>query len=238
MGNSWFYVSTVEHFWVQRRFDVLRQIAGDVIEKAGVVGEIGCGHGLVQRQIEDFYRKPVKGFDLNEVALKKNVSRSSPVCCYDIFHRLPEEKDQFDALIMFDVLEHLPDEDAFLQAAKFHLAPGGKILINLPAFSFLWSKYDVAQGHYRRYNLEMLRSVVERNGMRIVNSTYWGMPLTPVLLLRRVWTMLLPEDKAIAAGFETGSSFVNKAMGVLSRLETIPQHVVGTSVMAVLENRS
>src|ERR1700675_2325409 len=85
MADCWFEIASIEHFWVRRRFDVLRTLAGDLIASAKEMAEIGCGHGLLQKQIEDGYGREVAGFDLNEYALKQNVSRRSSVSCYDIF---------------------------------------------------------------------------------------------------------------------------------------------------------
>ncbi len=90
MGNRWFEVSSIDHFWIRRRFEVLRKLAGDLISNAKHIAEVGCGHGLLQLQVEQAYGGEVTGFDLNEFALKQNVSRVSPVCCYDITMRDPE----------------------------------------------------------------------------------------------------------------------------------------------------
>ena len=66
-------------FWIRRRFKVFQQLAGNLIPGAQTIAEIGCGNGLVQRQIEVAYGKEVSGFDLNEAALKINVSCLSSV---------------------------------------------------------------------------------------------------------------------------------------------------------------
>jgi hypothetical protein len=55
MADRWFEIASIDHFWVRRRFDVLRRLAGDWIANSRAMAEIGCGHGLLQRQIEDAY---------------------------------------------------------------------------------------------------------------------------------------------------------------------------------------
>jgi len=52
MANWWFGIATIDHFWIQRRFEVLRRLAGSLIPVAREIAEIGCGHGLLQHQIE------------------------------------------------------------------------------------------------------------------------------------------------------------------------------------------
>src|SRR5260370_3522498 len=85
MADRWFEIASIEHFWVRRRFDVLQRLAGDLIASAKEMAEIGCGHGLLQRQIEDSYGREVAGFDLNECALKLYVSRRGAGFCCDTF---------------------------------------------------------------------------------------------------------------------------------------------------------
>jgi SAM-dependent methyltransferase len=174
MGDWWFDIATPDHFWIRRRFEVMRRLADSCIRSAQRTAEIGCGNGLLQRDFEDHYSISVAGFELNELALKKNVSRTSPLYCYDIHHRQPRFQACFDLLLLFDVLEHIEDESRFLQSVKFHLADCGTLLINVPAHEFFRSDYDRAAGHIRRYSANRLQTVLEENGFRIKACTYWG----------------------------------------------------------------
>jgi len=237
MGDDWYGIASLNHFWIERRFEVLRHLADGTIRQASAIAEVGCGHGLVQRQIEDHYGRDVTGFDLNELALNQTASRTSKVCCYDLFQKDSEFKGHFDLILLFDVLEHLQDEDEFVEAIQFHLAPQGKILINVPALQSLWSKYDEAAGHFRRYNIEALRRVAQRNGMAIGDWSYWGAPLTPLLVLRKLLLAARPSEKVISTGFDPRNPVLNRLLFWLSRCEQIPQHLAGTSVMAVFEPR-
>lgn len=237
MADEWFGIAGLDHFWIQRRFQVLCRIAGETLTRAQEIAEIGCGHGMVQRQIEDKFRKNVTGFDLNERALQQSVSRMSEVCCYDVFQKQPEYGGRFDAIVLFDVIEHLPDEDAFLDAIRFHLAPGGKLLINVPALEKLWSRYDVAAGHYRRYDSASLTRATERNGLITRDWTYWGMPLVTLLQLRKIWLEKKSDDQVIASGMDSRWGWMNRILLLVSQFEPIPQHLIGTSLMAVLEKR-
>ena len=164
MGDQWFEIANLDHFWIMRRFQVLTKLADDLVRGATSVAEVGCGHGLLQRQIEDHYQRQVTGFDLNEVALRQTASRTSAVCCYNLFHQDVDYKGRFDLVFLFDVLEHLDDEDAFLKAIQFHMTAKGRIVVNVPALQTLYSNYDKAVGHVRRYNIAGLRRVAERNG--------------------------------------------------------------------------
>ena len=238
MADWWFGIATIDHFWIQRRFDVLRRLAGSLIPIAGEIAEIGCGHGLLQRQIEETYGRQVTGFDLNEFALKQSLARLSNIFCYDIHQQDPSLRQRFDLMFLFDVLEHMADEDQFLRAVMFHLAPGGKLVLNVPAGKWAYSAYDEAAGHVRRYSIRSLQDTAGRNRLQIAKSSYWGLPLAPTLLLRRLWLLGKRDrdrDKIISEGFSPRTKVLNRLLSLVSRCEPIPQRFLGTSIMAVLE---
>ena len=232
-GDWYFDSATLDHFWVRRRFEVLRRLADSVIRGARNVAEIGCGHGLLQKGIEETYGIGVAGFELNSVALEKNVS-TSPLFFYNIHHRNPEFRSRFDLLLLFDVLEHIEDESGFLQSVRFHLADRGTLVINVPAHPWLYSDYDRAAGHVCRYSLPHLVQVAVRSGLKVRAASYWGLPLVPLLLLRKGMRMEHGNGKA---GFDAGSPLMNRILHSWACCEPLPQKFLGTSVMGVFEKQ-
>src|ERR1700745_702861 len=107
MSDKWFDIVNLDHFWTRRRFDVLRALLRRLSVFPDRACEIGCGNGLVQRQIEDRFSITVDGIDLHMSALKASVSRKGKLFCYDIFEQRPEFREMYDFLILFDVLEHI-----------------------------------------------------------------------------------------------------------------------------------
>ena len=63
----------------------------------------------------------------------------------------------FDTIVYIDVLEHIENDAAELRAAASHLRPGGSVIVLAPAHQWLFTPFDAAIGHYRRYNRFMLR---------------------------------------------------------------------------------
>jgi SAM-dependent methyltransferase len=234
MGDWWFDIATKDHFWIRRRFDVMRRLADSVLRNSKSAAEIGCGNGLLQKGVEEYYGISVTGFDLNEVALRKNVSRLSPLYCYDIHERNPKFGAHFDLLFLFDVLEHIEAEGDFLQSAKFHLTDSGILLVNVPAHQFFHSDYDRAAGHVRRYSINHLAKVAEENGFKIRALSYWGLPLVPLLLARKGMSMGRTDGRA---GFDTRGSTINSLLAAVARCEPLPQKFLGTSLMAVLHKQ-
>ena len=106
----------------------------------------------------------------------------------------------------------------------------------MPALQLLFSKYDRAAGHLRRYSLEQLEGVCRKVGLRQVAATYWGAPLLPLLLVRKLVLALRDgEEAVINQGFRPPGPTTNKLLGAISSIEPVPQRWVGTSVMGVFE---
>ena len=215
---------------------MLRTIADARFRSATRVAEIGCGNGVLQRQLEDAYDLAPAGFDLHETALRQNICRRGKVYCYDIHDRADEFRKAFDILLMFDVLEHIEDQELFLESARFHLADGGCIIVNVPALQWLFSAYDRVQGHQRRYSLPALLEIAQRTGFKVSEATYWGAPLIPILALRKAAvTIGGAQIDSYSAGFDPRGDFINTGLYHFSRCEVLPQRIAGTSVMAVLD---
>jgi SAM-dependent methyltransferase len=105
---------------------------------------------------------------------------------------LPVFSNGFDLIVMLDVLEHIEyDEQAVTALAKL-LNQGGRMVITVPAFPFLWSHHDVIHHHKRRYKLATLKEVLQNSGMRVCHMTYFNMWLFPLISLVRLLSGLLP----------------------------------------------
>lgn len=239
MGDAWFDIASTSHFWIRRRFEVLRKLAPQCDWRRLKLAEIGSGSGLVQRQFEDQFGAEVDGFDLNESALQNAVSRKSRCFCYNIHARVEQLRRAYDAIVLFDVIEHIDDHRGFLESAIFHLKPCGSLIINVPALMSLFSAYDKAAGHVRRYSAEELIALVEACGLKTTVWTYWGRPMLPLLAIRkRRLEKMTDEDEILRDGFASRGTLGNLALLTLSRCERIPQHKSGTSLMLVATRQS
>jgi len=77
----------------------------------------------------------------------------------------------FDAILYIDVLEHIASDATELLQSRQHLAPGGVLVVLSPAWPWLYSAFDAAIGHYRRYTKASLAAVVP-NDLECVTSRY------------------------------------------------------------------
>jgi SAM-dependent methyltransferase len=234
MGDAWFEIATIDHFWIRRRFEVLRKLTEDIPWDTLPLAEVGCGSGLLQRQVEDAFGTTVDGFDLNDLALRSSVAQRSPRFCYDVFERRAELKEKYGAIFLFDVIEHLDDDMAFLDAVLFHVQSAGMVFINVPADPGLFSEYDEAAGHVRRYLSSDLCQLAEKCGCEVLKWTYWGLPLRLLLRLRkRRLAGQRDKDAILRDGFSPRHGLVNRLLMLFSRLERIPQRRAGSSTMLI-----
>ncbi len=98
---------------------------------------------------------------------------------------LPLPDASFDVLVAFDVLEHI-EEDHLAAAEIFRvLRPGGVALIAVPCDMALWSKHDVATGHFRRYDRAGLHKLIDGAGLSVETLWSWNVLLRPVVKMRR-----------------------------------------------------
>jgi len=81
------------------------------------------------------------------------------------------EAETFDTLLYIDVLEHIDDDHAEMKRALAHLAPGGRIVVLSPAHQWLFTPFDRAIGHFRRYSKSTLRACTPP-GARLLELYY------------------------------------------------------------------
>lgn len=74
---------------------------------------------------------------------------------------------------LFDVVEHIQDDESFLNHIGELLSPGGRVYITVPAYNWLWSQEDTLAGHARRYTLGSLSRVLKKAGYTIDYATYF-----------------------------------------------------------------
>jgi SAM-dependent methyltransferase len=91
------------------------------------------------------------------------------------------------AIGMFDVLEHLPNRPAMLHEIRRVLAPGGHLILTLPALRMLWSGSDEAAGHYLRYSKRTIRRELADAGFTVERARYFFvLTVLPLLILRAI----------------------------------------------------
>ncbi len=173
-----------------------RYLKGDVLEVGAGLGgttEILCDGS----QSKWLCLEPDK--EMTESIKDKIRSGHLPSCCQARagFRNELSPSDKFDAILYIDVLEHIEDDKKEAWEAANHLKPGGFLIILSPAHQFLYSPFDRAIGHFRRYSRQELRAAVPANleqvSLRYLDSVGLFASLGNRLLLRQS----MPTEKQI-----------------------------------------
>ena len=99
---------------------------------------------------------------------------------------LPFADGAFDAVFSADVLCHggVDQEKALLEMRRC-LKPGGVLVLNLPAYGWLFSAHDRAVGNVRRYAREDVAALLAQAGFARIRTSYWNTLLFPLMAARR-----------------------------------------------------
>jgi SAM-dependent methyltransferase len=82
----------------------------------------------------------------------------------------------FDAIVMINVLEHIPDDADAVRRCADLLSPGGHLLVWVPAFEALYGRFDHEIGHYRRYRRRPLHTLITSSNLRVDTLRHANLP--------------------------------------------------------------
>ena len=188
-----------EHFWFRTRNHVIRALLQQTVAKFSPgyrVLEIGCGTGNVLRELSKACPHGlVVGLDLFFGGLKFARDRvTNPLVQADL-HALPFEA-RFNLIGLFDVIEHIPNDEEVLEHLKRMIAPGGYLFLTVPAHPSLWGYFDEGARHCRRYQQAELETKLRSAGFRVEFLTYYMALIFPLVWLARKLTGLASGNKS------------------------------------------
>jgi SAM-dependent methyltransferase len=105
---------------------------------------------------------------------------------------LPFADGTFDVVSAFDVVEHCADDSRAVAELVRVLAPGGRLLLSVPAYQWAWSDHDVRAGHHRRYTRAGIVRLVEGSGLQVLRATYAFAGVFPLFAAERLRRRLRP----------------------------------------------
>jgi len=159
-----------------REFEVMRSI-----QKRGHFLEIGSGDlNLAKRLLDVFAEGTILDFN---TAQTQQIYEKLPITqkkklrliiadftIYDDFNTT------FDCVISCEVLEHVENDQAFLDKIFSLLTNKGQLILSVPARQKYWSKDDEIVGHYRRYEKEEIMSKLTSSGFSDIKIESYGFP--------------------------------------------------------------
>ena len=210
------------HWWYTARRDILHDYVAryaDLPKDARIL-EIGCGTGhnlpmLTQFGTVDAIEIDPAARDIASKRLGKPVSDAPLPALPGI------ERGAYDMIAVLDVVEHIEDDVAALEAMKECLKPGGKILIAVPAHQWMWSAHDTVNHHHRRYSKTSLKAAIDAAGLTPKKLGYFNSLLFPLAAAARVAGRITGRDDSDDS---PPAKPLNKLFEAVFRLE---RHLVG-----------
>ena len=184
----------------------------------GPVLDAGCGTGgFLWRLRRAFPDARAAGLEFNpDAAARARAKAGVPVAAGSV-NAVPFADAAFGSLVSLDVLCHAAVEpDRAL--AEFHrvLRPGGLLVLNLPAFQWLYSAHDVRVHTRRRFTAEDVGALLAAAGFAEVRARYWNSLLFPLMVLQR---KVLARGPGSASDVSLPPPWLNRGFHAATALE-------------------
>jgi SAM-dependent methyltransferase len=186
-GNDYCFEIEDKSFWFQHRNSCIVELVKMFPPRMHApIIDVGGGNGFVAKGLLD------AGWDVVVVepgpAGARNArQRGLPHVVCATTNAAGFKNQSIAAIGLFDVLEHIEDDEGFLRHLHDLLEPGGVLYLTVPANPYAWSAEDVHAGHFRRYTRRTLSRVLADAGLgyQFMTSIFSWL-LVPVLLLRAI----------------------------------------------------
>jgi SAM-dependent methyltransferase len=156
--------------------------------------DAGCGTGAVMKYLARYGQ--VTGFDFSAEALKFSRRRGHTRLAQGSVLQIPLASGQFDVLVSFDVIcETGVDDRLALREFARVVAPGGIVLLRLPAYSWMRGQHDVAVHVAHRYSRGEVIDKLRDSGLTPLYTSYANTFLFPVAAAKRWSERFLPQQR-------------------------------------------
>ncbi|MFP6763951.1 MAG: class I SAM-dependent methyltransferase [Planctomycetaceae bacterium] len=171
-------------------------------------GGIGSGRNLLEFQEMGF---EVIGFDLMPESVQHVRRRGvKDVQVHDLSAPWPVDDNSLTAVVLLDVLEHVESPVTVLQNVRRSLRDDGAVIVTVPAYPWLFSRWDEQLGHFRRYTTAEFRRHVAEAGLRVQWLNHWNSFTLPAAVAVRGWEKMFPRREH--PDFPKVSALTNKAL--------------------------
>jgi SAM-dependent methyltransferase len=205
------------YWWHVAKRELVSKILRKHLPPPGLLIEGGVGGGANLCAFRDLGYQ-VRGFDLMPEAVEHCRSLGIPdVSTHDLQEPWPVEPRCARAVVMLDVIEHVPEPVRVLRNAAEALDAGGGIVVTVPACPSLMGPWDEMLGHHRRYSGRLFRDHARQAGLRVVWLSHWNaFTLPPALVIRNAEKL---GRRRRTVEFPRVSPAVNSLLIGMARLE-------------------
>ena len=150
----------------------------------GFILDVGGGNGFVARGLIDAGYETALLEPGDDGARNARQARQLPTVINATMDEAAIRPGSVPSVGLFDVLEHIEDDRAFVHHLHEIMQPGGLLYLTVPSFNWLWSTSDADAMHFRRYTRRSLADVLARD-FDVLYATYLFQRLVPLTVLVR-----------------------------------------------------
>lgn len=174
------------NFWFKARTNLIKWALIHHAPKAKSFLEVGCGTGFVMAAIRQANQQiAITGSELFSEGLEIAAARVEAANFIQADARALPYFEEFDVVGIFDVLEHIRDDEGVLNQIHKTLKKNGILILTVPQHPWLWSPADELACHVRRYTCDDLEQKLTAQGFDILRSTSFVTTLLPAMVLSR-----------------------------------------------------
>ena len=172
-----------EHWYGKNRNSLLHKLVLKHVDLTQNILEIGCGTGTILSSLQlNGYK--VTGLEPTLSGFKACSEKHLNVYNLYVEQYLPKHK--FDAVLLFDVLEHIEDHSGVIQHIYENLlAKNGVLIIAVPSSPALWSQVDEDVFHFRRYTFRLMKELLNKSNFEITYWRRWVTLMYPLVFFHR-----------------------------------------------------
>jgi SAM-dependent methyltransferase len=199
------------HWWYRgRRRIVIDTVTDLATGPAPRILDAGCGSG--RNMVELARLGSVTGTDVSERALELARERDVGAAELAPLETLPFDDDSFDLITCLDVIEHIPDDVGALRELQRVVAPGGWLVVTVPAYPWLWGRHDEANHHQRRYTKKTLVAAATSAGWQLERLTHFNALLLPAAAAYRLVERRLNPRGDAPSELDRTPAWANRAL--------------------------
>ena len=207
------------YWWCIARRETICDLVRDLNRDVRIL-DVGCSGGPQMKSFIEMGYTNIYGLDISERAIDLCNKRGLNNVFVMDAEKTDFKDDEFDLLVVSDVLEHLENDELALSEWHRILKPGGKLIVFVPAFQFLWSPHDETNFHYRRYSKTSLINRFKEADFEIIRGSYWNFSLfVPGCMIKFFQRLFTRKDKDLPNQLYEVNEFTNKLLLGLLRLE-------------------
>ncbi|WP_258101423.1 class I SAM-dependent methyltransferase [Marinoscillum pacificum] len=217
-GHELIKESEENSFWFNHRLTCLNELIK--LYPIKHMMDIGGGNGQISEFLQSKHIQTIL-LEPRLSGVKNAQKRGIEQIIWGSLQNIDFKPNSIESVGLFDVLEHIENDKDIIASIHDILLQNGTLWITVPAWQFLYSEFDKEVGHFRRYNLTELTTILKEAGFNVQYKSYLFFLLPFVIWpVRKFYKLQKKETKRRKFGHIDKSSFIGIILKFILRIES------------------